>query len=175
MNFDNYTERAKGFVQSAQGLALREGHQRLIPEHLLKVVLDDKEGLAANLMDAAGARPSQALEAVEAELAKQPKIEGAGAGQVYLAPETARLFESAEQVAEKAGDRFVTAERLLLALTLATGTPSARILADAGLTAQALNTAINDLRTGRSADSATAEDQYDALNKYARDLTALAR
>ena len=175
MNVDNYTERAKGFVQSAQGLALREGHQRLIPEHLLKVLLDDKEGLAANLMDAAGARPAQALEAVAAELGKQPKVEGAGAGQVYLAPETARLFESAEQVAEKAGDRFVTAERLLLALTLATGTPSARILADAGLTAQALNAAINDLRKGRTADTATAEDQYDALAKYARDLTALAR
>ena len=175
MNFDNYTERAKDFVQSAQGLALREGHQRLTPEHLLKLLLDDKEGLAANLMDSAGARSAQALEAVEAELAKQPKIEGAGAGQVYLAPETARLFESADQIAEKAGDRFVTAERLLLALTLATGTPAARILADAGLTAEALNGAINELRKGRTADSATAEDQYDALEKYARDLTALAR
>jgi ATP-dependent Clp protease ATP-binding subunit ClpB len=175
MNFENYTERARGFIQSAQGLALRAGHQQFTPEHLLKVLLDDKEGLAAQLMEAAGANHGQALNAIEAELDKRPKVEGGGAGQVYLAPETARLFESAEQIAEKAGDRFVTAERLLLALVLATPTPSAQVLGDAGLTAQALNSAINDLRKGRTADSASAEDQYDALNKYARDLTALAR
>ena len=175
MNFEDYTERARGFIQSAQALALRSGHQRFTPEHLLKVLLDDKDGLAANLMNAAGAQPKQARDAVAAELEKQPRVEGAGAGQVYLAPETARLFETAGEVAEKAGDRFVTAERLLLALALSTGTASARILGDAGLTAQALNAAINDLRKGRGADTATAEDQYDALNKYARDLTALAR
>ncbi len=175
MNFDNYTERARGFIQSAQGLALRAGHRQFTPEHLLKVLLDDKEGLAAQLMEATGANHGQALNAIEAELDKRPKVEGGGASQVYLAPETARLFESAEQVAEKAGDRFVTAERLLLALVLATPTPSAQVLADAKLTAQALNSAINDLRKGRTADSAWAEDQYDALNKYARDLTALAR
>ena len=175
MNFEDYTERARGFIQSAQALALRSGHQRFTPEHLLKVLLDDKDGLAANLMNAAGAQPKQARGAVAAELEKQPRVEGAGAGQVYLAPETARLFETAGEVAEKAGDRFVTAERLLLALALSTGTASARILGDAGLTAQALNAAINDLRKGRGADTATAEDQYDALKKYARDLTALAR
>ena len=175
MNFDNYTERARGFIQSAQGLALRAGHQQFTPEHLLKVLLDDKEGLAAQLMAAAGANHGEALTAIEAELGKRPKVEGGGAGQVYLAPETARLFESAGQIAEKAGDRFVTAERLLLALVLATGTPSAQVLSHAGLTAQALNEAINELRKGRTADSATAENQYDALNKYARDLTALAR
>ena len=175
MNFDNYTERARGFIQSAQGLALRAGHRQFTPEHLLKVLLDDKEGLAAQLMEPTGANHGQALNAIEAELDKRPKVEGGGASQVYLAPETARLFESAEQVAEKAGDRFVTAERLLLALVLATPTPSAQVLADAKLTAQALNSAINDLRKGRTADSAWAEDQYDALNKYARDLTALAR
>ncbi len=175
MDFEKYTERARGFLQTAQTLALRRGHQRFSPEHLLKALLDDEEGLAANLMRAAGARPGQVLPAVEAELDKLPKVEGAGAGQIYLAPETARVFESAEQIAEKAGDSFVTAERLLLALALATGTAAARILADAGLTAQALNAAINDLRKGRKADTATAEEGYDALEKYARDITALAR
>ncbi|MDX1425020.1 MAG: AAA family ATPase, partial [Kiloniellales bacterium] len=175
MDFEKYTERSRGFVQAAQGLALREGHQRLTPEHLLKVLLDDKEGLAANLIRAAGGDSARALAGVEAELAKQPKVEGAGAGQVYIAPETARLFEQAESIAEKAGDSFVTAERLLLALAMASGTPSARVLGDAGLTPQKLNEAINDLRKGRTADSASAEQGYDALKKYARDLTAVAR
>ena len=174
MNFEIYTERARGFVQSAQGIAVGRGHQRFTPEHLLKVLLDDDEGLAANLMRAAGARPEQAIEGVEAELGKQPSVEGSGAGQIYLAPETARVFESAEEIAKKAGDSYVTAERLLLALALASGTPAARVLADAGLTAQALNSAINDLRKGRPADSASAEDSYNALEKYARDITQLA-
>ena len=174
MNFENYTERARGFVQSAQGIAVGRGHQRFTPEHLLKVLLDDDEGLAANLMRAAGARPEQAIEGVEAELGKQPSVEGSGAGQIYLAPETARVFESAEEIAKKAGDSYVTAERLLLALALASGTLAARVLADAGLTAQALNSAINDLRKGRPADSASAEDSYNALEKYARDITQLA-
>jgi ATP-dependent Clp protease ATP-binding subunit ClpB len=175
MEFERYTERSRGFVQAAQGLALRSGHQRFTPEHLLKVLLDDEEGLASNLIRAAGGDPKKALEGVERELDKLPKIEGAGAGQVYLAPETARLFEAAEKLAEKAGDSFVTVERLLLALVMATGTPSADVLKDAGLTAQGLNAAINDLRKGRHADSATAEDAYDALKKYARDLTEAAR
>ena len=174
MNFEDYTERARGFVQSAQGIAVGRGHQRFTPEHLLKVLLDDDEGLAANLMRAAGARPEQAIQGVDAELDKQPSVEGPGAGQVYLAPETARVFESAEEIAKKAGDSYVTAERLLLALALASGTPAARVLADAGLTAQALNSAINDLRKGRRADSASAEDSYNALEKYARDITRLA-
>jgi ATP-dependent Clp protease ATP-binding subunit ClpB len=175
MNFDIYTERSKGFIQSAQGLALRSGHQRLTPEHLLKVLLDDKEGLAANLIRAAGGQPERALAQTEAELAKLPRVEGGGAGQVYMAPETARLFDQAEKIAEKAGDSFVTAERLLLALALASGTPSARILQDAGVTAQGLNAAINDVRKGRKADTASAEEAYDALKKYARDLTQAAR
>jgi ATP-dependent Clp protease ATP-binding subunit ClpB len=175
MNFDIYTERSKGFIQSAQGLALRSGHQRLTPEHLLKVLLDDKEGLAANLIRTAGGQPEKALAQTEAELAKQPRVEGGGAGQVYMAPETARLFDQAEKIAEKAGDSFVTAERLLLALTLASGTPAARILQDAGVTAQGLNAAINDVRKGRKADTASAEEAYDALRKYARDLTQAAR
>ncbi|HEX9770273.1 MAG TPA: Clp protease N-terminal domain-containing protein, partial [Kiloniellales bacterium] len=128
MDFENYTERSRGFVQAAQSLALREGHQRFTPEHLLKVLLDDKEGLAANLIRAAGGDSARALSGVEAELRKLPRVEGTGAGQLYIAPETARLFEQADSIAEKAGDSYVTAERLLLALALAGGTPSARVL-----------------------------------------------
>ncbi|MFQ5984160.1 MAG: ATP-dependent chaperone ClpB [Alphaproteobacteria bacterium] len=175
MNFETYTERSRGFIQAAQVLAVRSGHQRFTPEHLLKVLLDDKEGLAVTLIRAAGGRPDQALTAVESELAKLPKVEGSAAGQIYLAPETARLFETAEQVAEKAGDSYVTGERLLLALALSTGTAAARILADSGVTPQTLNSAINEMRKGRRADSATAEDSYEALKKYTRDITAVAR
>jgi ATP-dependent Clp protease ATP-binding subunit ClpB len=175
MEFEKYTERAKGFVQAAQGLAQRSGHQRLTPEHILKVLLDDKEGLAANLIGAAGGDARVALAAVEAELAKLPRVEGQGAGQVFLAPETARLFEQAEKLADKAGDGFVTVERILLALTLAKGTPAASALSQARVTPQGLNSAIEDLRKGRRADSASAEEGYDALKKYARDLTAAAR
>lgn len=171
MDLEKYTDRSRGFVQSAQGLALRSGHQRFTPEHLLKVLLDDSEGLAANLIRAAGGRPELALQAVEAALQKMPKVEGSGAGQIYLAPETARVFEQAEQVAQKAGDSYVTAERLLLALAVEQGTDAAKILKDAGVTAQKLNEAINSVRKGRTADSASAEDSYDALKKYARDLT----
>jgi ATP-dependent Clp protease ATP-binding subunit ClpB len=174
MNFEKYTERSRGFVQSAQTLALRSNHQRFQPEHILKVLLDDKEGLAAGLIRTAGGDPAKALQGVEAELAKMPSVEGSGAGQIYLAPETARFFEQAEQIAEKAGDSFVTAERMLLALAMAQGTNAAKILADAGVTAQGLNKAINDLRKGRTADSASAENQYDALRKYTRDLTQAA-
>ncbi|MDH3474112.1 MAG: ATP-dependent chaperone ClpB [Rhodospirillales bacterium] len=175
MEFEKYTERSRGFVQAAQALALRSNHQRFTPEHLLKILLDDPEGLAANLIRAAGGDPVKAQETLEAELAKQPQVEGAGAGQLYLAPETARLFEQAETLAQKAGDSYVTAERLLLALALAGGTPSARALGEAGITAQNLNAAINEIRKGRKAESATAEEGYDALKKYARDLTAVAR
>ncbi len=174
MDFEKYTERSRGFIQSAQTLAQRRSHQQITPLHLLKVLLDDKEGLAANLMRAAGADPVQALRETDAALDRLPKVEGSGAGQVYLGSETARLFDQAEQIAQKAGDSFVTAERLLLALTLATSTPAAKILADAGLSAQALNRAIEEVRKGRAATSATAEEGYDALKKYARDLTAAA-
>ncbi|PKU26330.1 ATP-dependent chaperone ClpB [Telmatospirillum siberiense] len=175
MDFEKFTERSKGFVQAAQSLALRSNHQRLTPEHLLKVLLDDKEGLAANLIREAGGDPAKALQATEVELAKIPRIEGGGAGQVYMDPATARLFEQAQQIAEKAGDSFVTAERLLLALALSAGTPAAKILSGAGVTAQGLNRAIEDIRKGRKANSASAEDSYDALKKYARDLTQVAR
>ncbi len=175
MEFEKYTERARGFVQSAQSLALREGHQRFTPEHLLKVLLDDSEGLSARLITASGGNATQALAATEQALAKLPKVEGSGAGQVYLAPETARLFDNAQKIADKAGDSYVTVERLLLALALEHGTDSAKILKDAGVTAQGLNAAINEVRKGRTADTATAEESYEALKKYARDLTQAAR
>ncbi len=175
MNQEKYTERMRGFLQSAQMLALREGHQRLIPDHILKVLLDDPEGLAANLIGAAGGDSRAVYRAVEANLAKQPKVEGQGAGQIYMAPETARLFEQAEAIAEKAGDSFVTVERMLIALVLAKGTPAAEALATGGVKPQALEKAVQELRKGRTADSASAEDTYDALKKYARDLTQAAR
>ena len=175
MDFEKFTERSRGFVQSAQGLALRSGHQRFTPEHLLKILLDDEEGLAANLIRSAGGDPARALRDTEAELAKLPKVEGSGAGQVYLAPELARVFDSAQKLAEKAGDSFVTAERLLMALASSKDTAAAKILKGAGTAPENLQRAIDDLRQGRKADSATAEDSYQSLEKYARDLTAAAR
>jgi ATP-dependent Clp protease ATP-binding subunit ClpB len=174
MDFEKYTERSKGFVQAAQTLAQRRGHQQLTPEHLLKVLIDDKEGLAANLIRAAGGDPNQVGLATDAALDKLPRVEGGG-GQVYLSAEMNRLFGDAEKIAEKAGDSFVTAERLLLALTLAKGSAAAQALAAAGVNAQNLNRAIEDIRKGRKADSASAEEGYDALKKYARDLTDAAR
>jgi ATP-dependent Clp protease ATP-binding subunit ClpB len=174
MDVEKFTERARGFMQSAQGLAQREHHQYLTPEHLLKVLIDDEEGLAARLITAADGRPEDVRAGVERALAKLPAVQGQSA-QVYLSQDAAKLFDSAEQLAKKAGDSFVTAEYLLIALTIAAGTESARILKDAGVTALNLNKAVSDLRQGRSADSATAENQYDALKKYARDLTEFAR
>jgi ATP-dependent Clp protease ATP-binding subunit ClpB len=175
MDFEKYTERSRGFLQSAQGLALRSNHQRFAPEHLLKVLLDDEEGLAASLIKAAGGDGRLALAATEAALAKIPRVEGSGAGQVYLAPETAKVFETAESLSKKAGDSFVTAERLLLALAMTAGTEAEKALKSANVEPKALNRAVEDLRKGRTADSATAENQYDALKKYARDLTQAAR
>ena len=174
MNFEKYTDRAKGFVQAAQNLALREGHQQFSPEHLLKVLLDDDEGMAAGLITRAGGNAKAARAAVEQTLARRPKVTGSGAGQLYLTPELARVFDQAEQIAEKAGDKFVTLERLLMAIALARSTDAGRILADAGVTPQALNETINQLRKGRTADTATAEQAYDALKRYARDLTEAA-
>jgi ATP-dependent Clp protease ATP-binding subunit ClpB len=175
MDLNRYTERSRGFLQAAQTLANRKHHQRLTPEHLLKVLLDDEEGLAGNLIRAAKGKPEAALKAVEEALAKQPRVEGAGAGQLYLAQETNDLFAQAEKLSEEAGDSYVTAERILLAIAMLPGTVAARALSVAGVTPQSLNKAINEMRKGRRADSATAEDQYEALNKYARDLTAVAR
>ncbi|MFZ0692679.1 MAG: ATP-dependent chaperone ClpB, partial [Alphaproteobacteria bacterium] len=171
MELEKFTERSRGFIQAAQTLALRRHHQQLTPIHLLKVLLDDREGLAANLIGAAGGDPQSALQATELELGKLPKVEGAA--QIYVSTELARLFDTAQQISEKAGDSYVTAERLLLAL--AVGTSAADVLKKAGVTPQALNKAVEDIRKGRTAQSASAEDSYDALKKYARDLTAAAR
>src|SRR5262249_34697091 len=135
----------------------------------------DKEGLCANLIRASGGDPAPVLAAVDAELGKQPTVEGSGAGQVYMSPELARVFDQAEKIAEKAGDSYVTVERLLLALTMAKETTSGQALAKAGVTPQNLNAAIENLRKGRKAESASAEEGYDALKKYARDLTEAAR
>ena len=175
MNIEKYTDRVKGFIQSAQSLALREGHQQFSPLHVLKVLLDDSEGLAGGLIDRSGGNSRAILKATEEALAKLPKVTGAGSGQIYLAPETARAFDAAEQAADKAGDSFVTVERLLLALALDKNSEAGKLLAKGGVTPQNLNNAINALRKGRTADSASAENAYDALKKYARDLTQAAR
>ena len=175
MNPEKYTERARGFVQAAQTLAQRESHQQFLPLHLLKALLDDSEGLCAGLIRSAGGDPKQVVAGVDQALGKLPKVEGSGASGLYLGQETARLFDAAEKLAEKAGDSYVTVERLLLAIAMAAGTDAARILQQAGVTPQQVNQAIEQLRKGRSADSQTAEANYDALKKYARDLTAAAR
>jgi ATP-dependent Clp protease ATP-binding subunit ClpB len=174
MQFENYTDRARGLIQAAQGIALRDGHQQFTPEHLLKGLLDDQEGLAANLLRSAGARPEAALAETEAALKKLPKVQGAS-GQIYLAPALARVFASAEEQSKKAGDSFVSAERMLVALALTPDAETSKILKNAGATPQSINAAINQLRKGRTADTASAEQGYDALKKYARDLTEAAR
>ena len=174
MDFEKYTERAQGFVQAAQNLALRENHQQFSAEHILKVLLDDDQGLASGLIKSAGGDAKAVLADTSARLANFPKVEGSGAGKLYLAPETARLFETAQQISSKAGDSFVTAERLLQALTIEkSGAQDA--LKAGGVTPTGLNKAIDELRQGRTADSASAEEGYDALKKFARDLTEAAR
>ena len=174
MDLEKFTDRAKGFLQAAQTIAIRETHQQVTQEHLLKALLDDKEGLAAQLIGGAGGDAAKALAATEAELKKLPKVEGSNA-QTYMSQDLARVLDQATLAAEKAGDSFVTAEYLLLSLALAKSGTTARIFKDAGVTPQSLNTAIKDLRKGRKAESAGAEDQYDALKKYTRDLTEAAR
>ncbi|MEO1493516.1 MAG: ATP-dependent chaperone ClpB [Pseudomonadota bacterium] len=174
MNLEKFTDRARGFVQAAQTAALREDHQRLTPEHLLKAMLEDDQRLSANLIQSAGGDPVAALTGVDAAIAKMPKVSG-GDGQLYLDPALARLLDEAGRIATKAGDSFVSAERLLLAVAMAKGTDAAKILESAGVSPQGLNTAIEDLRKGRTADSASAEEGYDALNRFARDLTEAAR
>ena len=174
MQIEKYTDRLKSVIQSAQSLALRSGHQQITPLHVLKALLDDEDRLAANLIDASGGTAAAVDQGVERELAKLPKVEGGGAGQLYLAPETARLFDQTEQLAQKAGDKFVTVESMLLALALGGGT-AADVLKQNGVTAQNLNKAISDIRKGRTADTASAEQGYDALKKYTRDFTEEAR
>ncbi|HMB75403.1 MAG TPA: Clp protease N-terminal domain-containing protein, partial [Kiloniellaceae bacterium] len=175
MDSNIYSERARGMLQAAQTLAQRRSHQRLTPEHLLQALIDDQKGMAARLVASAGGDPAAVKRAVEAQLEKLPQVEGAGAGQLYMAPELAKLFESAEGLAKESGDSFVTVERLLEALAKAKGSPAAKALAEGGVKADALAQAIQELRRGRTAQSATAEEGYDALKKYARDLTAAAR
>jgi len=175
MNIEKYTDRAKGFLQAAQTIALREGNQQFTPEHLLKALLDDNEGMAAGLIDRAGGNSRLALQLTDQALAKLPKVSGGGAGGLNLTQGLARVFDAAEKAAEKAGDSFVTVERLLLALAIEKDTEAGKALSKAGVTPQALNAAIEAIRKGRTADSASAEQAYDALKKYARDLTAAAR
>ncbi|MGF0539712.1 ATP-dependent chaperone ClpB [Agrobacterium sp. ES01] len=174
MNIEKYSERVRGFLQSAQTNALSEGHQQFTPEHVLKVLLDDEQGMAASLIARAGGDAKEARIANDAALAKLPKVSG-GNGQVYLAQPLAKVFSTAEESAKKAGDSFVTVERLLVALAIETSASTSASLKKAGVTAQALNQVINDVRKGRTADSASAEEGFDALKKYARDLTEEAR
>ncbi|MEE8516541.1 MAG: ATP-dependent chaperone ClpB [Alphaproteobacteria bacterium] len=175
MEFEKLTERSRGFLQAAQALAQGMNHQQITPEHLLTVLLRDKDGLGAKLIASAGGDSAKLLGKLDAELAKFPKVEGSGAGEVFLAPETGRLLTEAEKISEKAGDSFVTVERILLAAVLAAGTNVARILEQAGVTAEDLSEAIEAVRKGRKADSASAEDSYQALEKYTTNLTAAAR
>jgi ATP-dependent Clp protease ATP-binding subunit ClpB len=174
MNIEKYTERARGFIQNAQQLALSNGHQQFAPLHLLKVLLDDEEGMAAGLIGKAGGNAQLVRAETEAALSKIPKVSGDGS-QLYLSRELARVFDTAEKAAQKSGDSFVTVERLLLALVVEKDIDAGKILASGGVTPQKLNEAINEIRKGRTADSASAENSYDALKKYARDLTEAAR
>jgi ATP-dependent Clp protease ATP-binding subunit ClpB len=174
MDIEKYSQRVRGFIQSAQTMALSRNHQQFTPEHILKVLVDDDEGLAASLIERAGGSVRDVKLGVEAALEAMPRVEGTN-GQLYLAQPLAKVFSTAEELAKKAGDSFVTVERLLTALAVEKSAKSAEILSKAGVTAQALNQVINDIRKGRTADSASAEQGYDALKKYARDLTADAR
>ncbi len=176
MNLEKFTERSKGFLAAAQTIAIRLNHQRIAPEHVLKALLDDPEGMASGLITRAGGTPRFAADAVDVALEKIPAVSGSGAQNTpSLDNDTVRVLDSAEQVAQKAGDSFVTVERLLLALALAKTTAAGQALAAANVTAEALNAAIVALRGGRAATSASAEETYEAMDKYARDLTEAAR
>jgi ATP-dependent Clp protease ATP-binding subunit ClpB len=174
MNIEKYSERVRGFLQSAQTYALAQGHPQFVPEHVLKVLLDDDQGMAASLIERAGASAKDAKLANDAALAKLPKVSG-GNGSISLSQPLAKVFTTAEEAAKKSGDSFVTVERLLQALIIETSAATSGILSKAGLTASKLNQVINDIRKGRTADGANAEAGFDALKKYARDLTADAR
>jgi ATP-dependent Clp protease ATP-binding subunit ClpB len=174
MDIEKFTERSRGFLQAAQTIAIREFHQRITPEHLLKALLDDEEGAASGLIKAGGGNPQAARQAVDAEVARQTKVQGAGAGQPQITPELVRVLDAAQQAATKAGDEYVAQDRLLVALA-ASDSPAARALKAAGTSAQALDKAVADVRKGRKVTSANAEATFDALKKYARDVTALAR
>ncbi|HEY0042915.1 MAG TPA: ATP-dependent chaperone ClpB [Allosphingosinicella sp.] len=176
MNLEKFTDRARGFLQAAQTVAARMNHQRIAPVHVLKAFLEDEQGMASGLIARAGGSAEAARRETDEALGKIPVVSGSGASAAPgLDGETMRVLDTAEQVAQKAGDSYVTVERMLLALVLAKTTDAGKALADAGVNAEALNAAINELRGGRSADTQTAEDRYDALKKFARDLTQAAR
>ncbi|GAN81873.1 ATP-dependent chaperone ClpB [Acidocella aminolytica] len=174
MDFEKFTERARGFIQAAQTIAMREYNQQITPEHLLKAFLDDEEGAASGLIRMAGGDPAGVKQIVDAAVAKLPKVSGSGAGQPGVTPDLVRVLDAAQQAATKAGDSFVAQDRILVALAV-TDNAAGRALKAAGVSAQALEKAVNDVRKGRKVDSATAEQQFDALKKYARDVTQLAR
>ena len=174
MDFEKFTERAKSVVQAAQTLALRNNHQQLQPEHLLKCMLDDDSGVVRNLVRNAGGKPENLMKVLNEGIAGMPAVSGGGAGGLHMSPNLARAFDQAQQAAQKSGDKFVTLERLLQGMTLVPQSEAAKLLKDNGVDAQKLNAAINQMRKGRTADSASAEDQFDALKKYARDLTEAA-
>ncbi|MEL7257018.1 MAG: Clp protease N-terminal domain-containing protein, partial [Pseudomonadota bacterium] len=169
MDLNKFTERSRGFIQAAQMIAMRENHQKLAPEHILKALMDDPEGLASNLIRRAGGQPQRVVEALDLSLGKIPQVTG-DAGQIYMDGQTAKVLDEADKVAKKAGDSFVPVERLLTALAVVKS-PARDALEQGGVNAQALNAAINDVRKGRTADTASAEDTYEALEKYATDLT----
>ncbi|MFH1159199.1 MAG: ATP-dependent chaperone ClpB [Pseudomonadota bacterium] len=175
MDFEKYTERSKSVVQAAQTLALRHNHQVFQPEHVLKALLDDDSGVVKNIIRGAGGKPEEVLSGVEELLAKFPSVEGSGAGQLHLSPNLAKAFDQAEQVTKKSGDAYVTLERLLQGITLVPQSDAAKLLQKAGVNPEKLNQAINTLRKGRTADSASSEDRFEALKKYTRDLTQAAR
>ncbi|WP_287981797.1 ATP-dependent chaperone ClpB [Acidiphilium sp.] len=174
MDFEKFTERARGFVQAAQTIAVREYHQQITPEHLLKAFLDDEEGAASGLIRAAGGDPAAVRLAADAAIGKLPKVQGSGAGQPQITPDLVRVLDAAQQMAQKAGDEYVAQDRVLVALA-ASGTPAGRALTAAGASAQALEKAVADIRKGRTVTSANAEQTFDALKKYARDVTEAAR
>ena len=174
MDIQKFTERTQGFLQAASTIAIREFHQRITPEHLLKALLDDEEGAASGLIKAAGGDPKAAQTAVEAEIAKVPKVQGAGAGQPQITPELVRVLDAAQQAAAKAGDEYVAQDRLLMALAAA-DTPSGKALRACGASPQALDKAVAEIRKGRKVTSQNAEAGFDALKKYARDVTQVAR
>jgi ATP-dependent Clp protease ATP-binding subunit ClpB len=173
MQLDKFTERARGFLQAAQTIAMREGHQRLTAEHLLKALMDDDQGMSANLIRRAGGAPERVAQAIELALGKLPKVTG-DAGQIYTDPVVMRVLDEAQKLAQKAGDSFVPVERVLMALAMVKS-PAKEALDAGAVNAQALNAAINDIRKGRTADSASAENTYESLKKFARDLTEAAR
>src|SRR5688572_24274294 len=175
MDFDKFTEKSKSFMQQAQTLAMRSDHQSLEPEHFLKVMLDDDDGLALRLIQASGGDAARIKKDIEGAIAKFPSVRGPGAGGLRISNDLAKILDNAALLAEKSGDRFVTAERILQAMLMLKTSNAAEIMSAGGLTPQQLNQSINDMRKGRTADTANAEGQFDALKKYARDLTEDAR